>query len=147
MRPGGQPLAPCFLRIELGNDRVYERTVTRAELEAIMAPWVERTIEACAEAMRLAERAPGVEKIELDAVILVGGSTRVPAVLKRVEEFFGRTPHTELNPDEVVALGAEYILDAFMAQAGEIAFGVRICTNTSGVVVTNGQVEGIVVGD
>ncbi len=94
------------IRIELGNDRVYERTVTRAELEAIMAPWVDRTIEACAEAMRLAERAPGVEKIELDAVILVGGSTRVPLVRREVEKFFGIEPYTALDPDRVVALGA-----------------------------------------
>lgn len=94
------------VRIELGNDRVYERTVTRAELEEIMTPWVERTIEACAEAMRLAERAPGVEKIELDAVILVGGSTRVPMVRQRVEAFFGIEPYTALDPDRVVALGA-----------------------------------------
>ncbi len=94
------------IRIELGNDRVYERTVTREELEEIMAPWVERTIEACAEAMRLAQRAPGVEKIELDAVILVGGSTRVPLVRQEVEKFFGIEPYTALDPDRVVALGA-----------------------------------------
>ena len=94
------------LRIELGQERVYERTVTRDELEAIMTPWVERTIGACAEAVRLAERAPGAGKLELDAVILVGGSTRVPMVRRRVEEFFGLSPYTALDPDRVVALGA-----------------------------------------
>ncbi len=94
------------IRIDLGQDRVYERTVTREELEAIMAPWVQRTIDACAKAMALAQRAPGVEAIELDAVILVGGSTRVPLVRKRVEAFFGLSPYTALDPDRVVALGA-----------------------------------------
>jgi len=94
------------IRIELGQGRVYERSVTRAELEAIMAPWVDRTIQACAEAVRLAERSPGAGKLELDAVILVGGSTRVPMVRRRVEEFFGLSPYTALDPDRVVALGA-----------------------------------------
>lgn len=94
------------VRIELGAGRVYERVVTRAELEAIMGPWAQRTIEACAHAMDLARQAPGSEALELDAVILVGGSTRVPMVRRRVSEFFGLEPYTALDPDRVVALGA-----------------------------------------
>lgn len=94
------------IRIDLGSGRVYERAVTRDELEAIMAPWVQRTIDACAEALDLATRSPGVESIELDAVILVGGSTRIPLVRRRVQEFFGLEPYTALDPDRVVALGA-----------------------------------------
>lgn len=94
------------VRIELGAGRVYERTVTRAELEAIMEPWAQRTIDACAHAMDLARRSPGSETLELDAVILVGGSTRIPLIRQRAAEFFGLEPYTALDPDRVVALGA-----------------------------------------
>jgi Fe-S protein assembly chaperone HscA len=80
----------------------YRRTFTRAELEALLAPFIDRTLERCRSALRDAELKPG----DLGEVVLVGGSTRIPYVRRRVEEYFGRKPHTELNPDEVVALGA-----------------------------------------
>ncbi len=85
---------------ELGVN--WRRRVTRAELEERMAPLIERTIACCRRA--LSDAGLGVEQI--DQVVLVGGSTRIPMVRRRVEEFFGRVPHTELNPEEVVALGA-----------------------------------------
>jgi molecular chaperone DnaK (HSP70) len=71
-------------------------------LEDLLKPFIDRTLDKCRSALRDAERAPK----EIDEVVLVGGSTRIPYVRRRVGEFFGRTPHTELNPDEVVALGA-----------------------------------------
>ncbi len=74
----------------------------RAELEALIAPIVERTLAPCRQALADA----GLEPSQIDEVVLVGGSTRIPLVRRRVEELFGRTPHSELNPDEVVALGA-----------------------------------------
>ena len=77
-------------------------SLTRAEFEALIEPLVDRTLGPCRQALRDAGLAPS----EIDEVVLVGGSTRIPLVRRRVEEFFGRTPHTELNPDEVVALGA-----------------------------------------
>jgi Fe-S protein assembly chaperone HscA len=80
----------------------WRRRVTRSELEERMAPLIERTIDCCRRALSDA----GLEVDQIDQVVLVGGSTRIPAVRRRVEEFFGRTPHTELNPEEVVALGA-----------------------------------------
>ncbi|MFN8624942.1 MAG: Fe-S protein assembly chaperone HscA [Candidatus Binatia bacterium] len=76
--------------------------LTRAEFEATVAEVVERTIAPCRQALKDA----GLSPQDLDEVVLVGGSTRVPLVRRRVEEFFGRHPHTELNPEEVVALGA-----------------------------------------
>jgi Fe-S protein assembly chaperone HscA len=76
--------------------------ITRAEFEAWITPIVERTLEPC----RLALADAGLQPSDIDEVVLVGGSTRIPLVRKRVEELFGRTPHSELNPDEVVALGA-----------------------------------------
>jgi molecular chaperone DnaK len=86
----GEPRLPC--RIPL----------SRAEFEALIGPVVERTLEPCRQA--LADAA--VDTTEIDEVVLVGGSTRIPLVRRAVETLFGRTPHTDLNPDEVVALGA-----------------------------------------
>jgi molecular chaperone DnaK len=80
----------------------FERTFTRAELEKLLEPFIDRTIDRCRSALRDAEKSPR----EIHEVVLVGGSTRIPYVRRRVEEFFGRKPHTELNPDEVVAMGA-----------------------------------------
>jgi molecular chaperone DnaK len=78
------------------------RTITRAELEALIAPIVERTLGPVRQALADA----GLEPSQIDEVVLVGGSTRIPLVRRKVEELFGKTPHSELNPDEVVALGA-----------------------------------------
>src|SRR4051812_27324794 len=75
---------------------------TRAEFEALIAPVVERTLTPCRQALADA----GLEPSAIDEVVLVGGSTRIPLVRRRVEELFGKKPHSELNPDEVVALGA-----------------------------------------
>lgn len=80
----------------------YRRAFTRAEFEALIAPHIDRSLEKCRNALRDAE----LRKDQIDEVVLVGGSTRIPYVRRRVGEFFGRTPHTDLNPDEVVALGA-----------------------------------------
>ncbi len=90
------------LELDLGRGRTYRRTITRAELENMMRPLVERTIELCRAALRDARLNP----TDIDQVVLVGGSTRVPLVRRRVGEFFQRSPYTALNPDEVVALGA-----------------------------------------
>jgi len=80
----------------------WRREVTRAELDASIRPLIDRTLDACRRTLADA----GLETSQIDEVVLVGGSTRVPAVRAAVEGFFGRKPHTELNPDEVVALGA-----------------------------------------
>jgi Fe-S protein assembly chaperone HscA len=80
----------------------WQRTITAAEFEEWVRPLVERTIGPVRRALSDAQLTPG----ELDEVVLVGGSTRVPLVRRRVEEFFGRRPHIELDPDQVVALGA-----------------------------------------
>ena len=94
-------------------------TVNRADFDALIAPIVERTGVACRRALRDA----GVKPDELDGVILVGGSTRVPAVRAYVEKIFGKTPLGDINPDEVVALGAAIqadILAGENAHAGEV---------------------------
>jgi molecular chaperone DnaK (HSP70) len=86
--------------IDLGSGVRLQRTLSRAEFEAMASPFIERTILACERALRDAGG------IAIDRVILVGGSTRIPLVRKRVGEFFGLDPYTALDPDCVVALGA-----------------------------------------
>src|SRR5262249_55113437 len=78
------------------------RQFTRAEFEELIRRFIDRSLAKCRGALKDA----GLTADKIDEVVLVGGSTRIPYVRRRVGEFFGRTPHTELNPDEVVALGA-----------------------------------------
>ena len=78
------------------------RTLTRSKFEQLIDDLVKRTIEPCASALKAA----GLSKSDIDEVILVGGSTRIPAVQKAVEAFFGKAPSKGVNPDEVVSLGA-----------------------------------------
>ncbi|MGJ8636773.1 MAG: Fe-S protein assembly chaperone HscA [Phycisphaerales bacterium] len=92
------------VRIDLGNDRVYERSVTRAEFESMISGWIDRAINACDRAIRDAKKQHGGETI--DALIMVGGSTRIPLVRQRAGAFFGIEPYTALDPDKVVAMGA-----------------------------------------
>ncbi|MGH7267564.1 MAG: Fe-S protein assembly chaperone HscA [Candidatus Rokuibacteriota bacterium] len=80
----------------------FRRELHRQELERLIDRVVERTLGPCRQALADA----GVTLVEIDEVVLVGGATRTPLVRRRVEELFGKRPHTELNPDEVVALGA-----------------------------------------
>jgi molecular chaperone HscA len=89
------------LRHEAGA-RAGEARVTRAEFEAAIAPIIERTKATCLRALRDAGSVAG----QLDGVILVGGATRVPAVRAFVQELFGREPLADIDPDQVVALGA-----------------------------------------
>ncbi len=82
-------------------------TIRRDDLEAMITPWVERTIACCRRAIEDASRKAGMDvSRSLDAVIMVGGSTRIPLVRRRVGEVMGLEPYTALDPDQVVALGA-----------------------------------------
>ena len=77
-------------------------TITRADLEKMVDALIQRTLEPCKKALADA----GISKDKIDEVILVGGMTRMPRVREVVEQFFGAKPHTGVNPDEVVAMGA-----------------------------------------
>src|SRR5882724_2843797 len=90
------------LRFPLPNGKVFELELTRGMLDALIRPVVDRTITPVKRALADAQLKPE----QMDEVVLVGGTTRTPLIRRTVQEFFGRTPHTELNPDEVVALGA-----------------------------------------
>ncbi len=78
------------------------RSLTRSKFEQLIDDLVKRTIAPCEKALKDA----GISKSDIDEIILVGGSTRIPAVQEAVEKFFGKKPNKGVNPDEVVALGA-----------------------------------------
>ena len=93
--------------IELPNGDRYQREIPRAVFEMLIEPILDRTAAPCKQALADA----GITPEQIDEVVLVGGSTRIPAVRRLVDELFrlsarGKRPHTDLNPDEVVALGA-----------------------------------------
>ncbi|MEE8606915.1 MAG: Fe-S protein assembly chaperone HscA [Nitrospiraceae bacterium] len=93
----------AMLTIELPSETgQYRREFTRDQLEALTRDLVEQTLGPCRQALNDADLQPS----DIDEVILVGGSTRMPLVRQRIQELFGTIPHCELNPDEVVALGA-----------------------------------------
>src|SRR5215475_7641402 len=94
----------------------YRRDITRAELERLIEPLVARTLQPCRQALADA----GLTPADIDEVVLVGGSTRVPLVRRMVEDLFQRTPHADLNPDEVVALGAAVQADILVSGRREM---------------------------
>ena len=85
-----------------GMPKHLVRTLTRAQFEQLTDQLVQNTIEPCRRALKNAN----ISASEISEVILVGGSTRIPAVQKKVQEFFGKAPSKGVNPDEVVAVGA-----------------------------------------
>ncbi len=90
------------LRFSPPNGTVFIHEFTRGAFEALIRPVVDRTMDPVRQALADARLKPA----DMDEVVLVGGATRTPLIRRTVQEFFGRKPHTELNPDEVVALGA-----------------------------------------
>jgi molecular chaperone DnaK (HSP70) len=90
------------LRFALPNGNVFMHEFTRGALDALIRPVVERTMVPVKQALADAH----VKPADMDEVVLVGGATRTPLIRRTVQEFFDRKPHIELNPDEVVALGA-----------------------------------------
>src|SRR5580658_11124163 len=95
-----QPTAK--LDVELPGGKKYQREISVAMFEQMIQPIIDRTVGPCKQALKDA----GVKPQQIDEVVLVGGSTRIPKIRRLVQDLFGRVPHTDLNPDEVVALGA-----------------------------------------
>jgi molecular chaperone DnaK len=96
--------AACDARVELAPGVSYTRRVQRDEFEALIRPLVERSLSACGRALRDARRQ--LDGSPISAIVMVGGSTRVPLVRRLVAERFALEPYTALDPDQVVALGA-----------------------------------------
>src|SRR6202521_6014658 len=90
------------LRFPLPDGKVFVHEFTRGALDALIRPVVDRTMGPVKQALADAQ----FKAADMDEVVLVGGTTRTPLIRRTVQEFFDRKPHTELNPDEVVALGA-----------------------------------------
>ncbi len=101
------------LELDIGNGRLYTRQITRTEFEGLVDYLVTRTIKLIDHALRDARLKPD----DLAQLVLVGGSTRLPLVRRRVREYFGREPYTALDPDQVVAIGAA--LQAAMLSGGK----------------------------
>jgi len=95
-----QPTAK--LDVDLPGGKKYQREISLEAFEQTIQPIIDRTVAPCKQALKDA----GVKPEQIDEVVLVGGSTRIPKVRRLVQDLFGRVPHTDLNPDEVVALGA-----------------------------------------
>ena len=91
-----------FIAADASGPKHFNKTITREEFEALVKDLVDQTIEPCLTALKDAELQPA----EIHKVILVGGQTRSPIVERTVEKIFGRKPSSEINPDEVVAMGA-----------------------------------------
>ncbi|MGB9198458.1 MAG: Fe-S protein assembly chaperone HscA [Terriglobales bacterium] len=94
--------ASTKLDVELPGGKRYQREITREMFEGLIQPVIDRTVNPTKQALKDA----GLKPSQIDEVVLVGGSTRIPKVRQLVQDLFGRVPHTDLNPDEVVALGA-----------------------------------------
>jgi len=113
---------------------------SRADFESLIRPIVDRTLEPCRQA--LADAA--LDASQIDEVVLVGGSTRIPLVRRLVGELFGRTPHSELNPDEVVALGAAVQADILVSGSREMLL-LDVTPLSLGIETLGGVVSKIIV--
>ena len=91
-----------FITADANGPKHLVKTITRADLEKLVEELIKRTLEPCKKAIKDA----GVSASDIDEVVLVGGMTRMPRVREVVKDFFGKEPHTGVNPDEVVAIGA-----------------------------------------
>ena len=113
--------------------------MTRAKFEQLADDLVQRTLKPCAEALKDA----GIDKSEIDEVILVGGSTRIPRIQQAVEEFFGKKPNRSVNPDEVVAVGASIqggvlsgdVKDVLLLDVTPLSMGIETMGNVFDVVI------------
>jgi len=103
-----------FITADASGPKHLTLRLSRSKFEQMIEPLVERTLEPCRQAIKDA----GLEAKDIDEVILVGGSTRIPMVQKLVTDFFGKEPNKSVNPDEVVAIGAA-------VQAGVLAGDVK----------------------
>ncbi|QLC23744.1 molecular chaperone DnaK [Parasphingopyxis algicola] len=91
-----------FITADQNGPKHLVKTITRSDLEQLVDGLIKRTLDPCKKALEDA----GVKSADIDEVILVGGMTRMPKVRSVVQDFFGKEPHTGVNPDEVVAMGA-----------------------------------------
>jgi len=127
---------------------VFAVTLTKAEFNGLIAPLVARTIDACRQALAdagIPNQAPGTrhQAPKIDAVLLVGGSTRVPLVYEEVSKFFGQPANNSLNPDEVVALGAAIQADILAGNRRDVLL-LDVTPLTLGIETLGGLMDAII---
>ncbi len=128
-----------FVTADASGPKHLAMRLTRAKFEQMIEPLVQRTIEPCRQALKDA----GLEAKDVDEVVLVGGSTRIPLVQKMVTEFFGKEPHKGVNPDEVVAIGAAIqagvlggeVRDVLLLDVTPLSLGVETLGGVMDVVI------------
>ncbi|WP_428387959.1 Hsp70 family protein [Mucisphaera sp.] len=128
--------------IDLGDNRQYDKTITRAEFESLIEPLIKRTLDACHEALAAAK----LTRDQIDRVILVGGSTRIPLVRQQVADAFGKEPYTALDPDRVVALGAS-VQAAILAGLRRDALLLDVVPLSLGIETMGGAVSKLIVAN
>lgn len=132
------------VRIDVAGRGAFETVVTRGQLDTLMADWIDRAIDCCVRAARAA----GLESPAhgIDAVIMVGGSTRIPLVQRRVAECFGLEPYAALDPDRVVALGAA-VQGGIMSGVAKGALLLDVIPLSLGIETAGGAVAKLIVSN
>ncbi|MBN2344566.1 MAG: molecular chaperone DnaK [Deltaproteobacteria bacterium] len=128
-----------FLTADASGPKHLNLTLSRAKLESMISDLVDRSLESCRAALKDAGKSTG----DIDQVVLVGGSTRVPLVQQKVKEFFGKAPHKGVNPDEVVAMGAAVqagvltgdVKDVLLLDVTPLSLGVETLGNVMTVMI------------
>ena len=128
-----------FITADASGPKHLAIKLSRAKFEQMISPLVDRTLEPCRKALKDA----GLEAKNVDEVVLVGGSTRIPLVQKTVTEFFGKEPHRGVNPDEVVAIGAAVqagvlageVKDVLLLDVTPLSLGVETLGGVTDVVI------------
>ncbi len=132
-------IALPFIAYKDGQPIHLERSITRDEFEGLIEPFVNRAIRCCRRALEDA----GLQKRDVDKVILVGGTTRIPIVEDSVEDFFGIGAFKGINPDEVVALGAATQAGVFSGNIEEVTL-IDVAPHSLGIEVKDGKFSTII---
>jgi molecular chaperone DnaK len=130
---------PFIISVGQNEALHLQRSLNRATLEDLCADLVQRTLDICAATLKEA----GLQKGEVEDVILVGGMTRMPAVQKGVAEFFDREPCKGVHPDEVVALGAAIQATALVDETSEMLL-LDVTPHTLGIMIVGGYFEELI---